>query len=215
VVHKGDESGTLRIETEAGIQLPLQRLVDADTSDETPRILLAVAHSDWNDDAEQWVRGERQPNDTLYLLQPRGVGPTRWTRKNPPNYVERSHVLLGRTVDTGRVWDVIAAVRYLRDEHDGAEVHVLGEGAAALIAAYAAMWDEAIAGATLRRPPMTYMDSDAPQFLNVLRVCDVPHLLGMIAPRPLTVYDLSDERLDTVTAIYAAAGSTPMFQRKQ
>src|SRR5262249_15404179 len=28
-----------------------------------------------------------------------------WTRVSPPNYVERSHALLGRTVDQGRVLD--------------------------------------------------------------------------------------------------------------
>ena len=50
------------------------------------------------------------------------------------------------------------------------------------------------------------MASETPQFLNVLRVCDVPDALGMIAPRPLTVYGCRPESLAKTAAIYAAAG---------
>ena len=56
--------------------------------------------------AEPW-KGISGP---LVVLSPRGVGPTAWVRKSPPNYVERSHVLVGKTVDEGRVWDVAATV---------------------------------------------------------------------------------------------------------
>ena len=31
------------------------------------------------------------------------------------------------------------------------------------------------------------MDSNAPQLLNVLRVCDIPDVLGLIAPRQVVV----------------------------
>ena len=55
------------------------------------------------------------------------------------------------------------------------------------------------------------MQGGGPQFLNVLRVCDVPEVLGMLAPRPLTIYGTAPERLDKVAAIYAAAGSSAKF----
>ena len=68
-------------------------------------------------------------DDIVYAIVPHGVGPTRWTRKNPPNYVERSHVLLGRTVDTGRVRDIVAAYLYLRKKYEQkVPVHLVGEG---------------------------------------------------------------------------------------
>src|SRR5262249_696698 len=41
-----------------------------------------------------------------WRIETRGVGEAAWTRKNPPNTVERSMALLGQTVDTGRVRDV-------------------------------------------------------------------------------------------------------------
>src|SRR5262249_52876335 len=46
------------------------------------------------------------------LLPPRGTGKTEWTRKSPPNYVARAHVLLGGTVDEGRVRDIAATIRW-------------------------------------------------------------------------------------------------------
>ena len=44
----------------------------------------------------------------VVILAPRGVGPTAWDRESPPDDVERAHVLLGRTVDEGKVWHVAA-----------------------------------------------------------------------------------------------------------
>ncbi len=52
-------------------------------------------------------------DDAVVVLAPRGVGPTAWTRKNPPNYVERAHALLGRTVDEGRVRDIMATAGWI------------------------------------------------------------------------------------------------------
>ena len=143
------------------------------------------------------------------------IGDTRWTRKNPPNFVERSLVLLGRTADTGRVWDIIAAAGYLRAQRgDKLPIVVAGKGPAGILAAYAALWDDKISGVIVQNPPASHMDSDAPQFLNVLRVCDIPDILGMIAPRPLTVYGGTEDLLKKTAAIYDAAGSPDQFRRK-
>ena len=57
----------------------------------------------------EWVSEVAGSDQEVVLCEPWGIGGTKWTRKNGPNYVERSHVLLGRTVDAGRVWDVAAA----------------------------------------------------------------------------------------------------------
>ena len=51
------------------------------------------------------------------LLAPRGSAAyLPWTRKSPPNYIERSLPLLGRTEDEGKVWDVAAACRRLAED---------------------------------------------------------------------------------------------------
>ena len=73
----------------------------------------------------------------IFTLRPRGGGNKQWTVKNPPNTVERSYALLGQTVDTGRVQDVIAVVGQV--EAKGPSVWLVGRGPAGVIAAYAAL----------------------------------------------------------------------------
>ena len=146
-------------------------------------------------------------SDGLYVCEPRGTAQdSTWTRRNPPNYVERSHVLLGQTVYTGRVRDVLATAKYLRSIHNDIPLHVSCEGSSSIVAAYAAVLDPEIAGVEMIEPPLTHMGTDAPLFLNILRVADIPEILGLLAPRPLTIVS-NDERLKKTAKIYAAAGA--------
>ncbi|MDZ4689030.1 MAG: hypothetical protein SH850_28475, partial [Planctomycetaceae bacterium] len=140
-------------------------------------------------------------------LRPRGTGVTQWTRKNPPNYVERSHVLLGQTVDTGRVRDVLAMTHHLRTRFPDAKIHVEGSGNAGIIAAYAALLDPAVTAVELKNPPATHQANDAPQFLNVLRVADIPVALGLLAPRPLTISTDQPTAFRQTKDVYTAAGT--------
>jgi hypothetical protein len=132
------------------------------------------------DDAEKWERRIKGKGAVVFC-EPRGIGRTRWTRKNGPNYVERSHALLGRTADTGRLLDVLSVVRHFLEQDY--QVGIAGEGASGVIAAYAALLEPKIRLAVVYSPPASHMDADAPQFLNALRVCDIPDVLGMLAPR--------------------------------
>ncbi len=195
----------VRLESEPGIEVCLQHVTKQQSA---KRLLLIVRSPDSDEPASNWLGRISEPSDHVYVCTSRGVGPTRWTRKNPPNYVERSHVLLGRTADTGRVWDIIAAARYLHDKYGGQiPLYVAGEGAAGVLAAYAALWESEIAGVIASNPPVSHMDDKAPQFLNVLRVCDIPDILGMLAPRPLTLRGVPRNALDKAVAIYTAAGA--------
>lgn len=205
-----------RLESESGIEVRLQYATEFKATKDTKRILMVVRNPDSNECMSDWIRRVYEPGDRVYVYAPRGVVPTSWTRKNPPNYVERSHVLLGSTVDTGRVWDIIAAVRYLRGKYnENISVYVLGEGAAGILAAYAALWEPEITGVILNKPPLSHMNAKAPQFLNVLRVCDVPDVLGMLAPRPLTIYSNCSDLLKKVAEIYTAAGASTKFVQKR
>jgi dienelactone hydrolase len=191
---------------ELGIRHPRLR-----TGDGGKGILLAVLNEDEAGSTPQWVQEIGPGYQSVVLCEPRGIGMTKWTRKNPPNYIERSHALLGRTVDAGRVWDVISAAGYLASPARGGEgkakqsVHVAGKGAAGLIAAYAGVLNEEIASVTLVAPPASHMDEGAPQLLNVLRVCDVPDALGLIAPRPLTIRTDQPKAFARTAAAYEAA----------
>ncbi|HPU31729.1 MAG TPA: hypothetical protein PK184_03450 [Phycisphaerae bacterium] len=121
----------------------------------------------------------------------------------------RSHPLVGRTVDAGRVWDVMAAIRSARTTiKPGVPVQLVGQGTEGIIAAYAALFEPDVAGVTLIDPPMSHMDPKAPVLMNVLRVCDIPDVLGALAPRPLTLIGAKGEGVEKVRKIYEAAGAS-------
>jgi pimeloyl-ACP methyl ester carboxylesterase len=90
-------------------------------------------------------------------------------------------------------------------EYADIPLYVAGAGPGAVLAAYAALLEPDIAGVIAVNPPQSHMEADAPQFLNVLRVCDIPDAFGMLAPRPLTLYGWSGEALKKVSQIYASA----------
>jgi len=205
---RGVETNDIRLESEPGIKIHLQLVTELQNA---KRIMMFVRSPDSNETSSN-LRRITEPGDQVYVCTPRGVGPTRWTRKNPPNYVERSHVLLGCTADTGRIWDVISAARYLHNKYKGRiPVYVSGDGAAGVLAAYAALWEPEISGVIVNKPPMTHMDDEAPQFLNVLRVCDIPDILGMLAPGALVVYGDHSDAFEKVAKIYDAAGAAGNF----
>ncbi|MEX0714309.1 MAG: prolyl oligopeptidase family serine peptidase [Pirellulales bacterium] len=206
------DASTERVQSEEGIEVHLRHASPIpNAADSAKSVLLVVLAEDEAGTAPDWLSAVAADGQTVVFCEPRGVGATKWTTKNPPNYVERCHVLLGRTVDAGRVWDVIAAAKYLpaasrfQDQAAPPSIHVAGRGAAGLIAAYAAVLDDSIAGVTLVSPPASHMDSTAPELLNVLRVCDVPGALGLVAPRPLTLIGSAADQFAGTTAAYEAA----------
>lgn len=142
-----------------------------------------------------------------------------WTRRNPPNYVERSHALLGDTADTHRIRSFVVSTFLSASARSGKtafameKVPVKGTGAEGLIRAYAAVfYDDAFNTVTLIDPPLTHMSADAPQFLNILRVCDVPDMLGLLAPRPLKIVTKDPDKFSRTVEIYRAAGAETSLQ---
>jgi len=201
----------VRLETEPGIQIKLRA---GKPAGDVKRLLVVVTNPEADSPVPDWLQRTMEDGDQVYFCDVRGVNSTRWTSTNPPNYVERSVVLLGRTVDSGRLWDVVATMRYLDDHHGGKiPIHVLGDGRFGVIGAYAALLEPKIAGVTLNKPPATHMSPGSPQFLNVLRVCDIPDVLGMLAPRPLAIYAPpiyapQGKFAAEIRAIYGAAGAS-------
>jgi dienelactone hydrolase len=197
----GPEAYTLMTETNVSI-----RLRHIKSPDHAERVLLIISGTNTLASTPEWVSRLIAQNDAVYICEPRGIGDTRWTRKNPPNSIERSHYLLGRTVESGRVWDIAATARYLRTIHTKPDsIYVLGEAAAGVLAAYAALLEPDIAGLFVRESPGSHMVESAPALLNVLRVCDIPEAMGMLAPRPITFVGHELDGGEKVTAIYRAA----------
>ncbi|HRI14806.1 MAG TPA: prolyl oligopeptidase family serine peptidase [Verrucomicrobiota bacterium] len=200
---EGRLNGVL-IETEPGITVRLRPIRPSVTA---TRIVIVVSAAGVDSGAPGWIDDFVNEHDVIYVCEPRGFGSTTWTRKNPPNYVERAHYLLGRTVDSGRVWDVAATGSYLTARHGNLPVHLIGEKNDAVLAVYAALLGDAIASLTLREPPSTHANDSAPQLLNVLRVCDIPEAVGMLTPRPVTLVVGDQAPFQKTAALYRAGGA--------
>jgi cephalosporin-C deacetylase-like acetyl esterase len=203
-----NSAGTIRLETEPPITVSLRPLQAP--GDHPGRIWVLAANEspqEWT-----WLKKISSEQDGVYICEPRGIGDSRWTRKNPPNYVERSHYLLGRTVDSGRVWDLAAVVRFVKSLYrDRTPVYLAGEGAGGVLSAYAALLEPDVSGVVMVHPPASHMEDSAPALLNVLRVCDIPEVVGMLAPRPVTVVGAAGSWIQTPAQIYSSAGAAEKY----
>ena len=109
------QTDEFRLETESGIEIGLKRAAAVQAGGAPKRILLVVQNAESGGASrrskpsceeqvghsreealkerakrpEPRVGSAREEGDEIYLCAPRGVGRTRWTRKNPPNYVEQ------------------------------------------------------------------------------------------------------------------------------
>ncbi|MBY0461154.1 MAG: hypothetical protein K2V38_27850, partial [Gemmataceae bacterium] len=210
--HRG--KGQTEFKSEGEIAFP------AFTKDsDSKQLTLIVLNPDDDREKETAFWEKRYPKDVLVTIYPRGGGTKGWTKKNPPNTVERSLALLGQTVDSGGVWDtlVAAAMRL------GGDLRAVGKGRAGVIAAYAAHFNSLskdkefviIGEVVLLDPPTSHRDG--PHFLNVMRVLDIPEALGLLAPEvklTLTGKSAKDKAFDRTAAIYAAAGAKDKFARE-
>jgi cephalosporin-C deacetylase-like acetyl esterase len=206
-----DKNGQLFLATEPGVGVSVHR---AASPRKTARAVLVVLNPEEAEDkAPDWVRSLVTDQDTIILLSPRGCGGLKWARRSPPNYVERAHALLGRTVDAGRVWDVQAVARWLHEtDYGGCSLVVAGKGQAGVLAAYAAAFESCINEVIAVEPPASHREG--PIILNVLRVLDVPDALGLLAPRPLMLSGVRDPGFERTRKAYQAAGAEDKLRVK-
>jgi dienelactone hydrolase len=136
-----------------------------------------------------------------------------WTRKSPPNYVERAHALLGHTVDEGKLSEAIRTMQSIRRvAAEGRLDSIEGEGSSGIIAAYAALLERGVGAVVLENPPKSH--NEGPHFLGILRVLDIPEALGLLAPTPLTIVGGRDPAFDRTEEIYRLAGAADKLTRK-
>jgi len=164
----------------------------------------------------EWARSVVGDGSVL-LLSTRGTGPGAWTRNKFPNPVERSLALLGATVDSGRVWDVMTIAG--RRAGEGMRWRAAGRGGAGILSVYAALYQPAIEAVVAVDPPDSHRPRMSgaeygPALLNVLRVLDIPEAMGCLAPRQLTLVGAGHAAFDRTAAIYRLAGTADRFARR-
>jgi len=202
----GDQPAAGRLAIEPPIEIAYRYLPGKNN----PRAcwLIVLSEDETDDKLPAWA-AETVKDDACVLLSPRGVGPTAFSNP-PPYYVPRSLAILGRTVDSGRVWDVIAFARAA--DRPNTEWRVAGRAQAGILGAYAALFEPKLAAIVCVDPPATH--DDGPYFLSVMRTLDIPDALGLLAPRPLTLIGAKSPAFGKAASFYRAAGAETKLQRE-
>jgi dienelactone hydrolase len=204
------EEGVQVRSTESGllVSLTFHGLVSNEPPRDKPVTLIVLNEDESVEKLPDWATALVSKDEPHAILAPRGVGPSAWTRQRA-NFIERSHVLVGRTIDQGRVWDIAAVARSING--DG-PVKVIGQGQAGILGAYAALFEPSIGDVVVVDPPASHVDG--PTFLNVLRVLDIPDALGLVAPRRLKLLNAHDPAFDRTQEIYKRAGAERSLKRR-
>jgi hypothetical protein len=188
--------------SEPGISIPWKYLPARGGKPSDARWLVVLGEDEPLAERPEWL--VKAIGDVpVLLISPRGSGPTRW-QDPAPFYIQRSLPLLGQTVDTGRLTDVLAASAQALNAERGAKWKIIGRGQAGVLAVYAALLEPRLGEVAAVDPPASHRDG--PIFLNVLRVLDVPEAFGLLAPRPLTIATSQATAFDRTQSLYRIGG---------
>jgi dienelactone hydrolase len=124
-------------------------------------------------------------HDTAYaIFFPRGLGPTNLkVGALDETEVRRRYMLIGQTLDGMRVWDICQGIAALHSMKSisRAPLTVEASGDMGVNALYASLFAPEISNLYLDHIPASHMEG--PDYLNVLKVLDIPEAASMAAER--------------------------------
>ena len=193
----------LRYETyllpiQPGIVLPLEVTYEAGVQQPKELLLKVLDQPQWTNgltqslltgrgleqSAPELLARVRSGGEALAFFAPRGIDPAGWPQKPvQATQVRRRFMLLGQTLDGMRVWDIRYAVRALAalPALSGTSLTVQAEGQMGINSAYAALFEPGIRRLELSRLPRSH--TEGPDYLNVLKVWDIPQMLEALRRR--------------------------------
>jgi dienelactone hydrolase len=122
--------------------------------------------------------------EALAFFAPRGVEPSKWlSDPKKANQIRRRYMLLGQTLDSMRVWDIRRAAQAVKalPEFKQTPLDVRAKGQMGVNAAYAALFEPEIQKLKLEGLPAS--QAEGPDYLNVLKVWDLPQLWDVLGER--------------------------------
>lgn len=184
---------TLSITTETGMEVGAVFARPAGPADSRPATVFLGGHADKRTAILTGYAAEAAQRGPVLVLDPRGTGEA----ERHENHLTSDTILLGRPLFAQQLWDLLQVGRYLagRDDVDGAAIRVHGVADGALLAVYAAALDGVFSGVdadALLASYRYYLEDEQPQSMalcvpNILKVADVPQLLALATPTPVTV----------------------------
>ena len=209
------EHGSYAIETEPGILVGMISYIPESMGPKQRAILYIASEGD-TEASGIWTFMKAYPFKgyaaSRHMVFPRGTGTRIWSTPQKKKY-RRTAMLVGRTVDDMRLYDVLCAVDQVASHpsFDGTELTVAGKGAAGILGAYAALLDHRITRVILHSPPLSHKNS--PIFLNILRYTDIPQALAMLAPRELVFLTHEIDAFCYTRDIYSLHDARESFRR--
>jgi hypothetical protein len=133
---------------------------------------------------DEFIRPVLTNNQAMAWFAPRGIGPTAWSHDEKKQIqIRRRFMLLGQTLDSMRVWDIrraMQAIRLVKDLKD-APLWLQGKKQMAVNVLYAALFEPNITRLDLWELAET--QAAGPDYLNILRVLDIPQTVAIAAER--------------------------------
>ncbi len=128
-------------------------------------------------------------NNVWIFLAPRGIGLTDWRRGFDDSkkiakkeiQIRRRYMQVGQTLDGMRVWDIRRGIQATRalEGFQTLPLWVQGKRDMAVNTLYAAVFEKHVARVDLWRMPRSHRDG--PDYLNVLRILDIPQAVALAA----------------------------------
>jgi dienelactone hydrolase len=130
----------------------------------------------------QFVRKLRENHSIGVFFAPRGLGLTPWDQNERKQVqIRRRFMLLGQTLEGMRVWDIRRAIQAVRTVEGlgNKPITLSGRKELGVDVLYAALFEKDIYALELSETPLSHRAG--PDYLNVLRVLDLPQAVAMAA----------------------------------
>ncbi|HQK92216.1 MAG TPA: acetylxylan esterase [Armatimonadota bacterium] len=187
---------------------PLVYVAAADETDETIRARVTAASEGR---IVLWFHPRGlEPKGELFVrvnadgtMEPRG--PRDW-------YIERASHLIGRTVPSMRVYDVVRAIDALDMVELGvnSRIAVYGRGPLGVLGLYAGVMDRRIQHVVLDQPPVSHRDHSV-ILMDILRFADMPQCAALLCPMRLTFLGAIPGEFEFTRGIYELCGHADRF----
>ena len=206
-VHKQPDAGWLsryaqawnvEFSTEPGIRVQARLLVPRDAPAAPPALIYVKGANDLVDPTDHDDILSALATHVVLVLRPRAVDYSLTNEQLAG--IKVSAALLGTTLESMQLWDILRALEYLAGHERLAArtVSLYGRGEMGALALCAAALRDNISRVIVNNPPVSFWNG--PAVLHALRYTDLPEIARVIAPREIV-------SIGPIADLYRAAGS--------
>lgn len=177
------DSFRVEFNTEENIRVTGQLFIPRDGRSSHPALIYAKGKDDLVYGVDYDNLLSAYAHHVVLVLHPRGVDYPIDNMRTAA--IKMSFALLGTTLETMQLWDILQSVNFLLDGEklNVQGISVYGRKHMGGLALHAAGLDPRITRVILDDPPVSHWQG--PAMLNVLRITDLPEIARMIAPREI------------------------------